>query len=83
MPAVGILVVNHAVAAQIRDGRTQLLATQMEIGADEGMVTLEAALAELVRAGRITRETAFGATTQREALEASLGDKPPRANSSR
>jgi twitching motility protein PilT len=75
IPAVGILVVNHAVAAQIREGRTQLLATQMEIGAEEGMVTLEAALAELVRAGRISRETAFAATTQREALEASLGDR--------
>ncbi|MBI5548305.1 MAG: PilT/PilU family type 4a pilus ATPase [Deltaproteobacteria bacterium] len=76
VPAVGILAVNHAVAAQIREGRTQLLATQMEIGADEGMVTLESALAELVRSGRVSREAAMAATTQREALEALLSDRP-------
>ncbi len=69
VPAVGVLAVNHAVASLIREGKPQQLATQMEIGAEEGMVTLEAALAELVRAGRITREAALGATTQQEALE--------------
>lgn len=69
VPAVGLLAVNHAVASLIREGKPQLLATQMEIGGEEGMVTLEAALAELVRAGRISRESALGATTQREALE--------------
>jgi twitching motility protein PilT len=75
VPAIGMLAVNHAVASLIREGRTQLLATQMEIGAEEGMVTMEAALAELVRSGRISRETALGATTQRDALEALLADR--------
>ncbi len=78
VPAVGLLVVNHAVASLIRDGRTQLISTQMEVGADEGMITLEAALAALVRSGRITRETALGATAQRDALEAQLGERLPR-----
>jgi twitching motility protein PilT len=75
IPAVSRLVANHAVAALIREGRTQLLATQMEIGADDGMVTQEAALAELVRSGRISRETALGATLQRETLEQLLGER--------
>jgi len=75
VPAVGVLAVNHAVGALIREGKSQLLATQMEIGADEGMVTLEAALAELVRSGRVTREAALAATTQRDGLEALLADR--------
>ncbi|MGC4116517.1 MAG: ATPase, T2SS/T4P/T4SS family [Myxococcales bacterium] len=78
VPAVGILGVNHAVASLIREGRTQLLATQMEIGADEGMVTLEAALAELVKAGRISKETALSATSQRDSLEVMLSERGPR-----
>ncbi|MGC4116520.1 MAG: ATPase, T2SS/T4P/T4SS family [Myxococcales bacterium] len=78
VPAVGILGVNHAVASLIREGRTQLLATQMEIGADEGMVTLEAALAELVKAGRVSKETALSATLQRDSLEVMLSERGPR-----
>jgi twitching motility protein PilT len=73
-PAVEFLAVNHAIAAQIRDGRTQLLLTQMELGADEGMVTLESALAELVRTGRITRQTALSVTVARESLERVLAE---------
>ena len=48
VPVLEMLAVSHAVAAQIRDGRTHMLATQMEIGG-EGMVPLERTLAELVR----------------------------------
>jgi len=58
VPAIEVMAVNHAVAAQIRDGRTQLLNTQIELGVDDGMVTLEQSLSELVRAGRITQKTA-------------------------
>ncbi len=68
VPVLEMLAINHAAAAQIRDGRTHLLATQMEIGGD-GMVPLERALAELVRAGRISRATALAATANREALQ--------------
>ncbi len=58
VPAIEVMAVNHAVAAQIRDGRTQLLSTQIELGVDDGMVTLEQATTELVRNGRITQKTA-------------------------
>jgi twitching motility protein PilT len=67
VPVLEMLSVTHAVAAQVRDGRTHMLATQMEIGG-EGMVPLERTLAELVRAGRITPATALSATHNREAL---------------
>ena len=49
LPALELLTVNQAVAAQIRDGRTHMLATQIEIGGGEGMVPLERTLADLVR----------------------------------
>jgi twitching motility protein PilT len=75
-PAVEVLAVNQAVAAQIRDGRTQLLATQIELGADEGMVTMNQALHALVRAGRISRQTALSVTLNPAELERLLG--PPR-----
>jgi twitching motility protein PilT len=67
VPVLEMLAINHGAAAQIRDGRTHMLATQMEIGGD-GMVPLERTLAELVRAGRITAATALAATHNREAL---------------
>ena len=74
VPAVEMLAVNNAVAAQIRDGRTQLLATQIELGADEGMVTMNQALHALVRAGRITRQTALAATLKPEELDKLLAE---------
>jgi len=61
VPAIEVMAVNHAVAAQIREGRTQLLNTQIELGVDDGMITLEQAMAELVRNGRITQKTAAAA----------------------
>jgi twitching motility protein PilT len=71
-PVLEVLTVNHAVAAQIREGRTHMLATQMEIGAVEGMVPFPRALAELVRAGRLTRATALAAAGDPEAVQAAL-----------
>jgi twitching motility protein PilT len=72
IPVVEQLAVNQPVAAQIRDGRTQLLATQMELGNEDGMVTLEASLLELVRNGRISSKTALEVAPNREAFEGLL-----------
>ena len=57
-PAIEILVVNYAVGALIREGKTHQLATQIQTGRDDGMVALDASLLDLVRAGRISREVA-------------------------
>jgi twitching motility protein PilT len=57
-PALEILMVNYAVAALIREGKTHQLATQIQTGRDDGMVALDASLLDLVRAGRISREVA-------------------------
>jgi twitching motility protein PilT len=74
LPVLEILTVNHAVAAQIREGRTHMVATQLETGADEGMVPMARSLASLVRAGRVARAVALAACEQRETLEKLLGD---------
>jgi twitching motility protein PilT len=71
-PVLEILTVNHAVAAQIREGRTHMLTTQMEIGAVEGMVPFARALAELVRAGRVSRAAALAAASDPDAVQAAL-----------
>jgi twitching motility protein PilT len=78
VPVVEVLAVNHAVAAQIRDGRTQLLTTQIELGSDEGMITMNQALLALVRSGRITRQTALGATLNPAEFDRLLGPSVPR-----
>jgi twitching motility protein PilT len=60
-PAIELLMVNYAVAALIREGKTHQLPTQIQTGRDDGMIALEASLGELVRSGRVSRETALAA----------------------
>jgi twitching motility protein PilT len=59
-PAVEILVATNATRNLIRRGDDHQLRANIETGRVEGMLTMEQSLAELVRAGRITRETAAG-----------------------
>jgi len=58
-PAVELLIANDAVRNLIRRGEDHQLRTQMAVCRGEGMATMEQALAELVRAGRIRKDTAF------------------------
>jgi twitching motility protein PilT len=69
VPAVEVLRASYAVAAHIREGKTHQLATQIQLGQDEGMIPFERSLVDLVRAGRITRETALVAAGSRDELE--------------
>ena len=57
-PAVEIMMGSHAVRNLIRKGEDHQLYTAISTGRAEGMITMEQSLAEMVRAGRITRETA-------------------------
>jgi len=79
IPVLEMLTVTHAVAAQIREGRTHFLAAQMEIEAGERMVTMERALAELVRTGRLARQAGLDASQRRDELVKLLDDRPPAA----
>jgi len=58
-PAVELLVASHAVRNMIRKGDDHQLYTAISTGRAEGMTTMEQSLAELVKSGRITRETAM------------------------
>jgi twitching motility protein PilT len=58
-PATEIMIATDAVRALVRKGEDHQLRSQISVGRAEGMMTMEQSLAELVRAGRIARETAF------------------------
>jgi twitching motility protein PilT len=58
-PAVEILVATAATRNLIRRGDDHQLRANIETGRADGMMTMEQSLVELVRAGRISRETAF------------------------
>lgn len=58
IPAYELLVRNTAVANLIRERRTHEINSVIETGADQGMIHMNRSLANLVRAGEITLETA-------------------------
>jgi twitching motility protein PilT len=60
-PAIELLMVNYAVGALIREGKTHQLATQIQTGRDDGMIAFDASLIDLVRSGRVSREVALAA----------------------
>lgn len=58
-PAVEIMMATGAMRNLVRRGEDHLIRAQISTGRAEGMLTMEQSLAELVRAGRISRDTAF------------------------
>ncbi|HTH53822.1 MAG TPA: PilT/PilU family type 4a pilus ATPase [Edaphobacter sp.] len=72
-PAVEILVATSATRNLIRRGDDHQLRANIETGRAEGMMTMEQSLAELVRVGRISRETAFAHCYHPEDLRRHLG----------
>lgn len=59
-PAVEILLATPAVKTVIREGKTHLIDNIIQTSADVGMIPLEVSLAALVRAGKISLDTAQG-----------------------
>jgi twitching motility protein PilT len=59
IPACELLINNTAVANLIREKRTHEIQTVIETGSDEGMIDMNRSLAELVRMGEITVESAY------------------------
>jgi twitching motility protein PilT len=57
-PAVEILMASSGVRSLIRKGEDHQLYSAVSTGRAEGMITMEQSLAEMVRTGRINRETA-------------------------
>jgi twitching motility protein PilT len=71
-PAVEILVATSAMRNLIRRGDDHQLRANIETGRAEGMLTMEQSLAELVRAGRVSRETAYAHCNHPEDLRRHL-----------
>jgi twitching motility protein PilT len=72
-PAVEIMIATDAVRALIRKGDDHQLRSQISVGKADGMTTMEQSLAELARAGRITRDTAYAHGYRTDDLQRYLG----------
>jgi twitching motility protein PilT len=72
LPALEILRGNHTVASMIRDGKTAQLASVLQSSRKEGMLPLERCLADLVRAGQISREHASAVANDATSLASYL-----------
>jgi twitching motility protein PilT len=72
-PAVEIMIATDAVRALVRKGDDHQLRSQISTGRGDGMTTMEQSLADLVRAGRIARETAFAHCFRTDDLQRYLG----------
>lgn len=69
VPAIELLINNSAVSNLIREGRTHELNSVIETSSQQGMVSLNKSLADLVRAGEITIENAKKFSLNTTALE--------------
>lgn len=69
VPACELLINTSAVANLIREKRTHEIQTVIETGSGEGMIDMNRSLAELVRAGEITVESAYSRVSNPKTLE--------------
>jgi twitching motility protein PilT len=69
IPAVEKLMVTPGVANGIREGHDHHIRNAMLTGGEDGMITLERSLSNMVRDRVIDRETAFRHAMDRKALE--------------
>jgi twitching motility protein PilT len=75
-PAVEILMATSAIRNLIRTAQDHQIRSHISTGRSEGMMTMEQSLAELVGAGRITRDAAFSHCYNPHELRQYLGDAP-------
>jgi twitching motility protein PilT len=72
-PATEVMIATDAVRALIRKGEDHQLRSQISVGKAEGMMTMEQSLADLVRLGRVSRETAYAHGYRTDDLQRYLG----------
>jgi len=70
--ALEVLVVNGAVSALIREGKTFQIVSQMQMGGKVGMKLLNDALAELVAAGKVEGAEAYLKSVDKSGFESRL-----------
>jgi twitching motility protein PilT len=69
VPAYELLVNTRAVANMIRERRTHEIDTMIETGSEEGMISMNATLTQLIRKGEITIESAIAVSLDPKGLE--------------
>ncbi len=72
VPAYELLINTNAISNLIREGRIAEIDSFIETGSDQGMISLNRSLAELVRKGEITVEDAFAHSPRAKSLEKML-----------
>ena len=70
--ALEVLIVNNAISAQIREGKTHQIPNAMQIGGKLGMRTLNDSLCELVSKGVVAPEEAYIKAVEKESFRQSL-----------
>jgi twitching motility protein PilT len=73
LPVLEVLRVTHAVGAMIREGKSAQIATALQSGRRDGMLSLERCLADRVLAGEITLEAARSVANDPATLGMYLG----------
>src|SRR5215210_5278413 len=76
---VEVLVPTPAVRNLIREGKTHQIYSTLQTGGSHGMQTMDAALVELMRAGKISRELAEARSASPEELRRLMGGSSMRA----
>jgi twitching motility protein PilT len=71
--ALEILRGTRAVASLVREGKTEQIATALQSGRREGMITLERCLADMVQAGEIRADDARAVANDPDSFSAYLG----------
>ncbi|MFZ2192813.1 MAG: type IV pilus twitching motility protein PilT [Candidatus Moraniibacteriota bacterium] len=72
VPAVELMIKNHAVENLIRENKSYQIANVIETGSGEGMITMDKSLADLVRRGLISLEVAQAYSSDRKNFETIL-----------
>ena len=72
IPVYELLINNNAVANLIREGRTAEIDVVLETSSEEGMLNLNHSLADMVRQGEISQETAYRYSLNPKALDRML-----------
>ena len=69
VPAFEIMVTNPAIRNLIREEKTHQIDSVIAAGAQEGMITMDQSLFDLVVAGKVAKEVALQCAIHQEALE--------------
>jgi twitching motility protein PilT len=71
--AVEVLICNLGLSNLIREGKTNQIGSFIQMGKDEGMISMDDALYALVESGKITPQMAFTRSIEKERMKGRLG----------